>query len=215
MWHMWHGLRQVLSGRSLSLPTERLAAHSPDLVVAELLGYTVRVLGELGCLSPEMSWETAYSQLDLWANYPHILNLFGQVCKAAKAFSIVWTVLEAVASKISMAQLQASEEGAPVTSDALQSPESPESPESLESLESLAILTFWLVQRCWKAKCNGYFYQCWQKRTTALQTRGCFGRFATAFGACEDRATAGKQPYGACAACFKVSWSITRGMLQC
>lgn len=32
---------QVLSGRSLSLPTERLAAHSPDLVVAELLGYTV------------------------------------------------------------------------------------------------------------------------------------------------------------------------------
>lgn len=52
---MWHGLRQVLSGRSLSLPTERLAAHSPDLVVAELLGYTVRVLGELRCLSPEMS----------------------------------------------------------------------------------------------------------------------------------------------------------------
>ena len=48
-------------------------------------------------------------------------------------------MLEAVASKISMAQLQASEEGAPVTSDALQSPESPE---SLESLESLAILTF-------------------------------------------------------------------------
>eukprot|EP00435_Cladocopium_sp_Y103_P025145 s2863_g6.t1 len=36
-----HGERvQVLSGRSLSLPTERLAAHSPELVVAELLGYT-------------------------------------------------------------------------------------------------------------------------------------------------------------------------------
>ena len=48
-------------------------------------------------------------------------------------------MLEAVTSKISMAQLQASEEGAPVASDALKSPESPE---SLESLESLAILTF-------------------------------------------------------------------------